>query len=339
MTPLLQVRNLHATFLTARGPVTAVNSVSLDLDSGQTLAIVGESGSGKTVLARAIMGLDLGKPGRIDSGEVWLDGLDMRSLPPAQLRGVWGRRVSMVFQDPMTALNPVLTIGRQLTEHLVYRGTISRRQAEEVAIDLLRRVGVPDPARRRRQYPHELSGGLRQRVVIALAIAGQPQLLLADEPTTALDVTVQAQILNLLADAQQELGMAMILVSHDLGVVRGRADQVAVMYAGRIVERAPARRIFSTPRMPYTEALLRARPDPARPIHSRLEVIPGGTPDLATRGLGCPFAPRCSYAQDRCRVEAPALTRDESGSEYACWFPVPEDKPLPENLIRQRGVS
>jgi oligopeptide/dipeptide ABC transporter ATP-binding protein len=228
----------------------------------------------------------------------------------------------MVFQDPMTALNPVLTVQRQLTEHLVHRGTITRRQAAEVAVDLLRRVGVPDPARRRRQYPHELSGGLRQRVVIAMALAGQPQLLLADEPTTALDVTVQAQILDLLASAQRELGMAMVLVSHDLAVVRGRADEVAVMYAGRIVERAPARQIFSTPRMPYTEALLRARPDPARPVHSRLAVIPGGPPDLAIRAAGCAFAARCSYAQEKCVSEAPALTTDGSGGEFACWFPV-----------------
>jgi oligopeptide/dipeptide ABC transporter ATP-binding protein len=318
---MLAVRDLSVTFLTARGPVTAVDGVSLELDRHKTLAIVGESGSGKTVLARAVMGLDLRKPGRVDTGEVRLDGDDLRSLPHKRLRGLWGSRVSMVFQDPMTALNPVLTIERQLTEHLVARRAITRRQAGETAVELLRHFGVPDPARRRRQYPHELSGGLRQRVVIAMALAGRPQLLLADEPTTALDVTVQAQILDLLAAAQRELGMAMVLVSHDLGVVRGRADEVAVMYAGRIVERAPAARIFTAPRMPYTEALLRARPDPQRPVHSRLAVIPGGPPDLAVRRVGCAFAPRCSYAQEKCASEAPTLTRDAAGGEFACWFP------------------
>ena len=322
MTAFLRVRDLRVTFLTARGPVSAVDGVSLELDRRRTLAIVGESGSGKTVLARAIMGLDLRKPGRVDSGRVWLDDVDLRTLPPKQLRAMWGARVSMVFQDPMTALNPVLTVQRQLTEHLVARGAITRRRAGETAVELLRHFGVPDPARRRRQYPHELSGGLRQRVVIAMALAGQPQLLLADEPTTALDVTVQAQILDLLGGAQRELGMAMVLVSHDLAVVRGRADDVAVMYAGRIVERAPARRIFTAPRMPYTEALLRARPDPARPVHSRLEVIPGGPPDLAVRAGGCAFAPRCSYAREKCASEAPSLTPDAAGGEFACWFPV-----------------
>jgi oligopeptide/dipeptide ABC transporter ATP-binding protein len=316
---VLSVRDLRTTFLTGRGPVSAVAGISLEVHRGETLAVVGESGCGKTVLCRAIMGLDLRRPGREDGGEVRLGGDDLRALPPARLRQAWGRRVSMVFQDPMTALNPVLTIQRQLTEHI---GGLGRRQAGPHATELLRRVGVPDPERRRRQYPHQLSGGLRQRVVIAMAIAGEPDLLLADEPTTALDVTVQAQILELLAGAQRDLGMAMVLVSHDLDVVRGRADEVAVMYAGRIVERAPAARLFRRPRMPYTEALLRARPDPSRPVHSRLAVIPGGPPDPAAAPPGCPFAPRCSYARPRCTAERPPLREDGAGSEYACWFPV-----------------
>jgi oligopeptide/dipeptide ABC transporter ATP-binding protein len=319
--PLLEVEDLHTSFDTPRGEVRAVDGVSFELERSKTLGIVGESGSGKTVMLRSIMGL-LPAASAKRSGHVVFAGHDLTTLSNAQLRDIWGTQMSLVFQDPMTALNPVVRIGRQITESLRLRAGLDRKAARETAITLLRSVGIPDPQRRLRAYPHELSGGMRQRVMIAIAIACSPRLLLADEPTTGLDVTVQAQMLALLRSLQVERSMALILVTHDLSVVAGFADEIAVMYAGRIVEQAPTDLLFSHTRMPYTEALLGAIPRLSQPTHSRLSVIPGRPPDLAVRQTGCAFAPRCAYAQARCRQEAPPLRTAGPGHLFACWYPV-----------------
>ena len=319
---LLEVVDLHTTFATPRGAVRAVDGVSLTLDAGRTLGIVGESGSGKTVLARSIMGL-LPKRGATRTGTIRFDGHDVSDLAPAQLREYWGRQMAMIFQDPMTSLNPVMKIGRQITESIHEHLDVDRDHAREMAVALLRSVRIPEPERRMKQYPHQLSGGMRQRVCIAVALACGPALLFADEPTTALDVTVQAQVLELIAQQQRERHMATIMITHDLGVVAGRADEIVVMYAGRVVERAPTAVLFSSLRMPYTEALLASIPRLDQPSHSRLATIPGRPPNLITPPPGCRFAPRCAYAQDRCHAEEPPLVAgDEPGHEYRCWFPV-----------------
>jgi len=295
-----------------------VDGVSFELDAGRTLGIVGESGCGKTVLSRSLLRLN-----PVSGGRVVFDGTDLLGLDEAELRAVRGRDVSIVFQDPMSSLNPVLTIGRQVGETLVVHLGMSRRAARERARELLAAVGIPSPAARLDEYPHQLSGGMRQRVTIAMALACEPRLLIADEPTTALDVTVQAQILDLLKQQQEERGMAMILISHDLGVVAGRTDEIAVMYAGRIVERAPTRMLFSRVRMPYTEALLRAIPRLEEPSHTRLLAIGGRPPDLVSPPPGCRFSPRCHRVQDRCRRDDPPLMPDaEAGHAFACWYPV-----------------
>jgi peptide/nickel transport system ATP-binding protein len=318
---LLEVVDLRTGFKTNRGEVRAVDGVSFTLDRGRTLGIVGESGSGKTVLARSIMGL-LPKRNVNRSGEVRYLGKDLVSAPAGQVRDLWGAEMGMVFQDPMTSLNPVLRIGNQITEGMRFHLKMDRKTATATALALLREVGIPEPERRLKQYPHELSGGMRQRVMIAVALACGPKLLFADEPTTALDVTVQAQILNLLQREQRERDMAMILVTHDLGVVAGRADEIAVMYAGQIVEKAPTAVLFANVRMPYTEALLRSIPILDAPSHTRLQAIPGRPPDLVNPPTGCRFAARCAYARDRCREEAPPLLEGEPGHFYRCWYPV-----------------
>ncbi|MGH9029661.1 MAG: ABC transporter ATP-binding protein [Acidimicrobiales bacterium] len=318
---LLEVEELHTGFKTPRGLARAVDGVSFELHRSKTLGIVGESGSGKTMLVRSIMGLlPTGSVER--SGTVRFAGHDLTALEPPQLRDIWGTQMALVFQDPMTALNPVVRIGRQITESLRMRAGLDRSAARETAVSLLKSVGIPDPARRLRAYPHELSGGMRQRVMIAISIACSPRLLLADEPTTGLDVTVQAQILALLRNLQRERQMAMILVTHDLSVVAGFTDEIAVMYAGRIVEHAATRVLFSDTRMPYTEALLGSIPRLSEPSHTRLRVIPGRPPDLALQPEGCAFAPRCAYVQDRCRREAPPLRTAGPGHRFACWYPV-----------------
>ena len=319
--PLLEVEDLRTWFHTRRGVVRAVDGVSLTLDRGRTLGIVGESGSGKTVLTRSIMGL-LPASDVERSGTVRLAGHELTAMTPATLRQAWGTEVAVVFQDPGTALNPVVRIGRQVTEGLRRRLGLDRAAARETAIALLTSVGIPAPARRMRNYPHELSGGMRQRVMIAIALACGPRLLLADEPTTGLDVTVQAQILDLLATQQRERAMGMILVTHDLGVVAGRTDEIAVMYAGKVVEQAPTADLFAHTRMPYTEALMRSIPRLSQPGHTRLQAIPGRPPDLAALHFGCPFAPRCAYAQDRCRTDEPPLRNAGPGHRFACWYPV-----------------
>ena len=319
--PLLEVEDLRTTFATPEGPLSATDGVSFTVERGRTLGIVGESGSGKTVLSRSIMGL-LPTRGVERSGHVRLEGRDLVGLGRKELSRIWGDRLAMVFQDPMTSLDPVIRVGRQITDGLHAHQKLSRAEARAKAVELLASVGTPDPGRRARQYPHELSGGLRQRVTIAMALSSDPALLLADEPTTALDVTVQSQILDLLARVQAERHMGMVLVTHDLGVVAGRSDEIAVMYAGRIVERAPTAQLFANPRMPYTEALMASIPRAGDEPHSPLQAIPGRPPSLAALPAGCAFAPRCRYVTDRCRTERPPLRSDVPGHEYACWTPI-----------------
>jgi peptide/nickel transport system ATP-binding protein len=320
--PLLEVADLSTQFKTPAGRVRAVDGVSLTLDRGRTLGIVGESGSGKSVLSRSIMGL-LPTSNVVREGSILFEGNELTTLRDGDMRRYWGTELAMVFQDPMTSLNPVMRVGSQITESLKFHLDMPKDEADATALALLRSVGIPEAARRLQQYPHELSGGMRQRVVIAIALACGPELLFADEPTTALDVTVQAQILDLLQQQQTDRFMAMVLVTHDLGVVAGRAHDVAVMYAGRIVERAPTQTLFSTVRMPYTEALLNSIPKLDYPSHTRLTAIPGRPPNLIHPPKGCSFAPRCLYAQERCLDEEPSLTEgDTPGHAYACFFPV-----------------
>jgi peptide/nickel transport system ATP-binding protein len=306
---------------TPRGPLRAVDGVDLTLRAGQTLGIVGESGSGKTMLSRAVLQL-LPRNARL-AGNVRFDGHDLTRLAPRALRRLRGRSLAVVFQDPMTSLNPVLTIGQQivetLREHLALAGSAAARRA----IELLAAVGIPEPEQRLGQYPHQLSGGMRQRVAIAIALSCEPKLLIADEPTTALDVTVQAQILDLLAREQARRHMAMILITHDLGVVAGRTDEVAVMYAGRVVERAPTGRLFHHMRMPYTQALLAAIPRIDAAPHTPLPAISGRPPDPTRPLQGCSFAPRCRFAAGLCHREKPVLTAAESpGHQFACFHPI-----------------
>jgi peptide/nickel transport system ATP-binding protein len=322
---LLEVSDLHTNFRTEKGLVKAVNGVSFILDRGKTLGVVGESGSGKSVLSRTIMGL-LPRRNVEREGSVQFEGTEIAQLSPTAMREFWGTEMAMIFQDPMTSLNPVVNISRQITESLRYHLDMPRDQANATALSLMKSVGIPEPERRLHEYPHQMSGGMRQRIVIAVALACGPKLLFADEPTTALDVTVQSQILNLLAQQQRERDMAMVLVTHDLGVVAGRADDIAVMYAGQIVETAPTRTLFAQMRMPYTEGLLKSIPKLEQPSHSRLEIIGGRPPDLINPPIGCKFSPRCPYVQERCRIEAPPLIEAETpGHYFRCWFPVGTD--------------
>ncbi|MPZ31036.1 MAG: ATP-binding cassette domain-containing protein [Rhodospirillales bacterium] len=317
---MLAVEDLHTHFRTPRGRVRAVDGVSFSLDRGRTLGIVGESGCGKSVLARTVMGL-LPSNARVPpASRVLFDGRDLRGLSERELRSVRGRRMAMIFQDPMTSLNPVMTCGAQVVEALTWHMGLSRRAARDRAVELFTAVGIPEPARRVDHYPHQLSGGMRQRVAIAIALSCEPALLIADEPTTALDVTVQAEILDLLNRQQRERRMALILITHDLGVVAGRTDEIAVMYAGRIVEQARTTVLFSRMRHPYTEALLRSIPRLADPPHTPLVTIAGRPPELIDPPPGCSFAPRCRYAADDCRRLAPALAGD--GHAFACWHPL-----------------
>jgi len=318
--PLLAVEDLETHFRTPRGRVRAVDGVSFTLDRGQTLGIVGESGCGKSVLSRTIMGLLPSNAEVPSASRVRFDGRDLRQMSERELRGVRGRHMAIIFQDPMTSLNPVMTCGAQIVETLTYHMGLGKRAARDRAVELFTAVGIPEPARRVDHYPHQLSGGMRQRVAIAIAISCEPALLIADEPTTALDVTVQAEILDLLKRQQRERRMALILITHDLGVVAGHTDEVAVMYAGRIVERAATTTLFARTRMPYTEALLRSIPRLADPPHTPLQTIAGRPPELIDPPPGCRFAPRCRYAAADCRQLAPALTGDRHA--FACWHPL-----------------
>jgi peptide/nickel transport system ATP-binding protein len=335
---LLDVENLRTHFETPRGVVRAVDGVTFTLERGRALGIVGESGSGKTILSRSIMGL-LPKRGVHRGGSVRFEGVDMATLDARALRRFWGQEMAMIFQDPMSSLNPLMKIGRQISEPLTVHLGMSSDDASATAERLLTDVGIPEATRRLEQYPHELSGGMRQRVMIAIALACGPTLLFADEPTTALDVTVQAQILDLLQEQRRDRNMSLILVTHDLGVVAGHTDEIAVMYAGKVVEKAPTRVLFERMKMPYTEALLESIPKVEDPSHTRLRVIPGRPPDLVNPPQGCRFAPRCPYAQERCWEEEPQLTEAETpGHTYACWYPVgsPEQLEIKARLDGER---
>jgi oligopeptide/dipeptide ABC transporter ATP-binding protein len=317
--PLLEIEDLVVEFGTDDGVVRAVDGAGFSVAPGETLGVVGESGSGKSVTAMSALGL-IKPPGRVVSGRVVFDGVDLRSLPARELRRMRGGRIAMIFQDPMTALNPVMSIGAQLTEALrLHRTGMSRSGARERAAELLTLVGVPGAKGRLRQYPHEFSGGMRQRAMIAMAIANDPDLLIADEPTTALDVTVQAQVLDLLRLSRRETGAATVLITHDLGVVAELADRVVVMYAGRVVEHGPVAAIFGAPRHPYTRGLLDSLPrmdDDA----DELTPIPGSPPAPGETAPGCPFAPRCAMARDLCRTERPALVQTGPRRASACHF-------------------
>ena len=317
---LLSVQDLKVGFRTEQGVVRAVDGVSFDLEAGQTLGVVGESGSGKTVTAKALMNL-LPSYARVE-GTVSFGDRDVFAMAANREKHFWGVEMTMVFQDPMTSLNPVKKVGEQIAESLRVHLKKSRREAFAEAGDLLEQVGIPEPGKRLTQYPHELSGGLRQRVVIAMALACGPHLLIADEPTTALDVPVQKHILDLLDDLRRDRGMAMILITHDLGVVKGRADEIMVMYAGHTMEEAPTATLFSEMRHPYTEALLETIPKIDTPSHTRLVPIPGRPPEVIEIPDGCPFAPRCRYSITRCLTDRPGLTSHGSGHSCACHAPV-----------------
>lgn len=320
---LLSVQRLGVVFDTARGPLQALQDVSIDVRRGSTLAIVGESGSGKSVLSRTVMRLLAPSAKVADESSIQFDGVELLTLSKDRMRAIRGRRIAMVFQDPMTALNPVRTIGAQLQEGLKLQLGLGSAASRARALDLLKQVGIPAPARRMDQYPHELSGGMRQRVVIAMAIACEPELLIADEPTTALDVTVQAEILDLLRTLQTERRMTMILITHDLGIAASQADEVAVMYAGQVVEHAAAERLMASPRMPYTAALLRSIPALSDPPHAQLFTIPGRPPVVMGPQAGCLFAPRCTRSIERCRSEMPTLAQADGGlHRLRCWNPI-----------------
>ena len=321
MSNLLSVRDLRVEFTTERGPLVASRGVSFDLESGQSLGIVGESGSGKTVLSRATMGLLRGKNVKI-TGSVVFDGKELTTMSVAERRSLWGTDIAMVFQDPMTALNPVRRVGVQMRESLVKRLGMSKDEANARSIELLKMVRMPDPDSVLRKFPHELSGGMRQRVMIAMAISCKPKLLFADEPTTALDVTVQAQVLEILSELRKELNMAMVLITHDLGVVASHTDKIAVMYAGEMVELAETNDLFARTKMPYTAALMNSIPRLDRSTSGRMPTIEGRPPDPTLDRAGCAFAPRCSYAQDRCRTEVPQLRDSGVGHAYRCHFPL-----------------
>jgi peptide/nickel transport system ATP-binding protein len=321
--PLLELVDVKTHFHTPRGIVRAVDGVSFTLDRGKALGIVGESGSGKTILSRSIMGL-LPIRGTDRTGSIKFAGREIGKFGRKEMRAVWGKEMAMIFQDPMTSLNPLMKVGDQIAEPLRIHLGMNRTDAAATARKLLQDVRIPEPDRRLEQYPHELSGGMRQRVMIAIAMACGPTVLFADEPTTALDVTVQAQILDLLGEQRSDRNMSIVLVTHDLGVVAGHTDEIAVMYGGKLVEKASTKRLFAAMRMPYTEALLASIPKMGDPSHTRLNVIPGRPPDLVHPPKGCRFAPRCPYARDKCITDEPALTvtPDDPTHSFACWFPV-----------------
>jgi oligopeptide transport system ATP-binding protein len=318
--PLLAIQDLLTEFRTGTGIVRAVDGVSWDVGPGETVAIVGESGSGKSVTALSVLRLVADPPGRITRGEIWFDGQDLLQLPPEAMRTVRGGAIGMVFQEPMTSLNPVLTIGRQITETLEQHRGLDRAAAYQRAVELLVMVGIADAGRRLKQYPHQLSGGMRQRVMIAIALACEPKLIIADEPTTALDVTIQAQILELMKALTRRLGVALVLITHNLGVVARYANRLNVMYAGRIVESGPAADIYHGPQHPYTMALLRSVPRLDRPRQARLDPVEGQPPDLTRLDVGCAFRPRCRFAIDACAKARPALTATvDPGHLSACF--------------------
>ncbi|MBV9834236.1 MAG: ABC transporter ATP-binding protein [Alphaproteobacteria bacterium] len=318
--PLLEVKELHTEFRTGAGLVRAVDGISYSVEQGETVAVVGESGSGKSVGALSILRLIADPPGRITGGQILFDGRDLRSLSEAEMREIRGRDIGMVFQEPMTSLNPVLTIGRQITEVLEQHQGADREAANKRALELLEMVGIADARRRLKQYPHQLSGGMRQRVMIAVALACNPKLIIADEPTTALDVTIQAQILELMKALTERLNVALIVITHNLGVVARYAQRVNVMYAGRIVESGSAEAIYHDPRHPYTMALLRSVPRLDQPRRARLDPVEGQPPDLTKLDGGCSFRPRCRFAIEKCAQSQPPLEpAGGAGHASACF--------------------
>ncbi|HUZ76171.1 MAG TPA: ABC transporter ATP-binding protein [Chloroflexota bacterium] len=323
METLLSVRNLHTQFRTRDGIVKAVDGVSFDIGKGETLGVVGESGCGKSVTALSIMRL-VQEPGQV-TGEVLFDGQNLLTLPLAEMRHVRGARIAMIFQDPMTSLNPVLTIARQLTEGLQLHLKLNRKQARERAVELLDLVGIPAARARLDDYPHQFSGGMRQRVMIAMALSCNPRLLIADEPTTALDVTIQAQIIDLIKKLTADFGTAVMFISHNLGVVAGLCDRIQVMYAGHIVEAAQTEDLFRAPKHPYTLGLLRSIPRLDQSRRAKLVPIDGLPPDLIRTPPGCPFNPRCTYVEERCQVDRPLLREVNTDHAVACHVDVPVD--------------
>ncbi len=321
MSSLLSIKNLGVNFDTPRGSLEAVRGVDIEIPAGTSVGVVGESGSGKTVMCRAAMGLLQGSNVQ-RTGTVFFDGNELTAMTKEQVRDLFGSGMAMIFQDPMTALNPVRRIGSQISEGLRVRLGMNKKDAMVRSKELLELVRIPNPTAVLKSFPYQLSGGMRQRVMIAIAIACNPKLLFADEPTTALDVTVQAQILQLLRELREDLKMSMVLVTHDLGVVAGNTDFVAVMYAGEVVEYAPTTKLFADMRMPYTEALLESIPKIDHKSGTRLSVIAGRLPNPTDRGVGCGFAPRCKYAQEKCHTQHPELQKDPDGHLYRCWFPI-----------------
>ena len=319
MTPLLEVRNLKTYLHTSQGIVRAVDGVSYRVEAGETVALVGESGCGKTMSALSIMRLVPKPQGSIVDGEIRFEGRDLLTLSEEEMRRIRGQEIAMIFQEPMTSLNPVLTIGRQITETLEAHDSVSKDEAKKRAVELLQLVGIPDPQRRFSDYPHHLSGGMRQRVMIAIALSCNPKLILADEPTTALDVTIQAQILELMRKLSDEFGVALMIITHNLGVVARYADRVHVMYAGKIIESADAREIYQNPRHPYTLGLLRSVPRLDQPRKGKLDPIEGQPPDLWNLPGGCSFRPRCRFSIEKCAQEVPPLREIGNDHRSACW--------------------
>jgi oligopeptide/dipeptide ABC transporter ATP-binding protein len=320
VTKLLEIGDLRTQFFTSAGTVKAVDGISYDVNEGETIAIVGESGCGKSISALSILRLIPDPPGRIVGGSIRYKGRDLLKLSDEEIRNVRGKDIAMVFQEPMTSLNPVLTIGRQLTETLQQHLKMTREQANARAVELLNMVGIAEPERRLKQYPHHLSGGMRQRVMIAIALCCEPKLIIADEPTTALDVTIQAQILELMKDLTRRLGVALIVITHNLGIVARYADRVNVMYAGKIIESGTAGDIYHDPRHPYTLALLKSVPRMDQPRRARLDPVHGQPPDLSRLDAGCSFRPRCGFAVARCAGETPPLAHaGADGHVAACW--------------------
>ncbi|MBZ4660270.1 MAG: transporter ATP-binding protein [Desulfacinum sp.] len=320
MTKLLEVQNLKTYFFTDRGVAKAVDDVSFSLDTGKTLCVVGESGCGKSVTALSIMRLIPEPPGRIVGGRILFEGTDLVGLSEARMRSIRGNKISMIFQEPMTSLNPVFRVGDQIAEVLELHENMKKADAMDRAVELLRMVGIPSPESRVRDYPHQMSGGMRQRVMIAMALACNPKLIIADEPTTALDVTIQAQILELMEELSRTTGTAILLITHDLGVVAETAEHVVVMYAGRVVEEAPVRELFHDPLHPYTRGLMRSIPSMSDDERRRLEAIPGVVPSLLALPVGCKFNDRCRHAFDRCLAEEPPLTTPKDGHSVRCWL-------------------
>lgn len=319
MATLLEVKNLKTHFFTMEGVVKAVDGVSYELNEGETLGLVGESGCGKSVSALSVMRLIPDPPGKIIDGEIFLDGEDILKIDMEGMREVRGAKIAMVFQEPMTSLNPVLTVERQITETLQLHMGMSKLESQRESVNLLTRVGIPDPEIRIKQYPHQFSGGMRQRVMIAMALSCNPRLIIADEPTTALDVTIQAQILDLMKSLTTELGVALIVITHNLGVVARYADRVNIMYAGKVIERGEAREIYSNPRHPYTVGLLRSVPRLDLPRRAKLDPIEGQPPDLINLPPGCAFRERCRWAIDKCATDTPELVETSDGHLSACF--------------------